>query len=177
MTPKIQPTLKLQRYLRSLLSARNVLFSSGKSISPVLIDFIWVNSLLRIFAFHSIHLIFLRIISFEQDPKHPSSNKSWNTNTGIHPDQLGIHTDTWQSDRKSATERSGKQKHWHDERFHAWWSFGISIFETGNWCKDFRECDQDVWRNLSADVDCTVCIASGEIITRRRRINPVLRKN
>jgi len=111
----------------------------------------------------------------ERDPEYNTSNKCRNTDSGVHPDEFWIDGDGGKGDRESCTKGRGEQEHGHDERLHARWRLRISVFETGDGGEDLGERNEDVRRDLNADVHSTWVLASGEIITRTRRVDPVLR--
>ena len=135
------------------------------------------NSLLRILSLHSIHLIFLLVVLPKQEPEDPPGNKRRNTDASVHPDQLGIDADTGESSSEGRSKRRGEQEHGHDEGFHGGRGFGVCVFETGDGGEDFREGDEDVGGDLSADIDGAVGIACSEIVTWRRRIDQVLKRS
>jgi hypothetical protein len=67
-----------------------------------------------------------------------------------------------------------EQEHRHDERLHAGWGLGISVFKTGDGSEDLGEGDEDVGGSLPADVDGAGVAASGEIVARTSGVDPVL---
>jgi hypothetical protein len=137
-------------------------------------NFADIDHLLRILGFHSIHIIFLLVEVSEQDPEHETSNRGSDTDTSVHPDEFGIDRDGGKSDGESGTKGSLEQEHGHDERLHAGWGFGISVFETGDGSKDFGKGNENVGGGLPADVDGAGVGASREIVARTSRVDPVL---
>ena len=110
----------------------------------------------------------------ERDPEYNTSNKCCNADSSVHPDEFWIDGDGRKGDRKSRSKGGGEQEHGHDEGLHARWGLRISIFETGDGGEDLRESNEDVRRDLNADVHSTWVLARGEIITGTRRVDPVL---
>jgi hypothetical protein len=137
-------------------------------------NFVDIDHLLRILGLHGVHLIFLFVEVSEQDPEGDTGDGGSDADSSVHPDEFGIDGDGGKSDGESGTEGSLEQEHRHDERLHAGWRLGVSVFETGDGGEDLGEGNEDVRGGLPADVDGAGVGASGEIVARTCGVNPML---
>lgn len=90
--------------------------------------------------FLDIDVVSLVVEEVDQDGADTSSGRD----TSVHPSKLGVFGDRDKCETKDGCKAVGKQEQGHDNGLHGLRSLLVSVLETGDRGKDFRQGDEEV---------------------------------
>lgn len=100
-----------------------------------------------------VQVVLLCVELSEGDPEDDASNKGGDGKDAVVPDEERVRRQRQESFAKGVGNGSGEEEDSHDHGLHVSGCLGEGVLETGDRCKELRQCDEDVRGRLSPHID------------------------